>query len=160
MLFCTQALEAPPPTKPEVAIIFGQWKPNEMGPVDAVAFLRHAFGTLYSAFVQVETNDRKWAKVLVFATAVENFVTAALRMTKRMAITYANTVHTPEYRPPHPQTHLRFKFMTTEDDGGYTFSSKFAAAVAHVRSDRDTYLASLQARAQDARTEAGQAHPA
>ena len=57
MKFTRTVLQAPDAPRTTNAIIFGQWTQTDLGPEDARAFLRHAYGQFYHDFSNVDLKD-------------------------------------------------------------------------------------------------------
>ena len=116
MNFTTKGLKAPEPKTQEHAIIFGLWSRTRTGPEEAVAFLRHAFKELYTAFTKVETRAEKLHIVVVIANAVDSFIGAVRREAAAIRITFANNIYSSNrYSTPIK----KYKAFHFESDGRY-----------------------------------------
>jgi len=56
--FTRTVLGCPGPKNRQEAIVLNRWARNELGPEDARALIRHAFGRFYRDFSMVDTHDK------------------------------------------------------------------------------------------------------
>ena len=67
--------ESAPPLR-EKAIIFNEWKRNELAPPSACALIRHAYGQMYRDFTLVDTQSRPFNWKIIFARTLRRFRSA------------------------------------------------------------------------------------
>ena len=76
MKFTRAVLQAPDAPNATKAIIFGQWTQTELGPEDARAFLRHAYGEFYPHdFSNVDLKDHTFVWQYTYRNALLAFFT-------------------------------------------------------------------------------------
>ena len=56
--FTRTVLGCPDPSSRQQAIVLNRWTRKELGPEDARALIRHAFGRFYRDFSMVDTHDK------------------------------------------------------------------------------------------------------
>ena len=101
MTFTRVVLQAPQAPNVTKAIIFGQWSQTELGPEDACAFLRHAYGKFYHDFSNVDLKDHTFVWQYTYRDALLAFRDAALRYTHRIKVLHATCTYStlPETTP-------------------------------------------------------------
>jgi hypothetical protein len=93
---CTrEVLNAPPTPRTDKAITFGQWTQTKLGPEDARAFLRHAYGQFYHVhdFSNVDLKDHTFVWQYTYRNALLSFRDAALRYAHRIKILHATRIY-------------------------------------------------------------------
>ena len=101
MKFTRVVLQAPDAPNVTKAIIFGQWTQTELGPEDARAFLRHAYGQFYHDFSNVDLKDHTFVWQYTYRNALLSFRDAALRYAHRIKVLHATRTYStlPETTP-------------------------------------------------------------
>jgi hypothetical protein len=101
MHFCYTALSAPRTPDIAKAIILGLWKDDELGPEDARAFLRHAYGVFYDEFSVTDINSTPFVWQKVFRDALLSFRDAAFRRAQTIRRQFIHRVYStlPEQVP-------------------------------------------------------------
>ena len=79
-----------PPDITERAIIFGQWGPQKMGPMIALATLRHGWMVMYRLFTRVQTNAELFRQQKVYLLTLKSVRDAALRKGRELAIAHVH----------------------------------------------------------------------
>ena len=74
-----------PPLR-EKAIIFNEWKRNELAPPSACALIRHAYGQMYRDFTLVDTQSRPFNWKVVFARTLRRFHETLRQIAQRALI--------------------------------------------------------------------------
>ena len=77
-----------PPDIAERAIIFGQWNNRKMGPMIALATLRHGWMVMYRLFTRVQTNAEPFRIQKVYLLTLKSLRDAALRKGRELAIAH------------------------------------------------------------------------
>jgi len=131
------------------AIIFNEWRKDQLGPLDACAFVRHAVNVFYHDFTLVETNGRAFIPVYTFKRAVLNFRSAVLRYGQTLKEFKANReFSTLTDRVPEEALN-KFSKLISFDPGTHHFwlTDKFKKAVADAEKAADDYQKSQTAQA-------------
>jgi hypothetical protein len=77
--FITDTLKISPPSNRSRAIIFNEWGRNKIGPIEACAFIRHAFQHFIQDFVSIETNGTTFKPPHTFFRTITSFQHATIR---------------------------------------------------------------------------------
>ena len=95
--FTQRILGHPPPFHRKKAIILGQWGPTSadpLGPEDARAFLRHAFGAMYHDFANVDLKDIPFDCDHAYYSTLLSFQKAVLRKGHGFTLLYNTRFYT------------------------------------------------------------------
>jgi len=149
MKFTREVLQAPYTPRPDKAIAFGQWTQTELGPEDARAFLRHAYGQFYHDFSNVDLKDHKFVWQYTYRDALLTFRDAALRYAHRIKVLHATRIYStlPETTPLEARERYP-NIMTINADGSSKLTSAFQKAIDDAKAEADRVAA--QAAAQNA----------
>ena len=90
--FIRTVLGAPTPQRRTEAIVLNRWSANTIGPVEACAFIRHAFGVLYCALSAVDLKNRRFVWEFAFERLMLAFQNAVLRYGQRI-LRFHNSRH-------------------------------------------------------------------
>ena len=92
--FIRTVIGAPAPSQRTEAIVLNRWTANTMGPIDACAFIRQAFGVLYRHLSAVDLKKRRftWEFAFDFERLMLAFRDAGLRYGQRI-LRFHNSRH-------------------------------------------------------------------
>ena len=131
LYFTKQVLHALRPESETHALIFGVWKKNELGPEDARAFLRHAFGTFYRDFADVDMKQQKIIWQCTFHNALKSLESAVLRRARQIRLQYVNRKYSTLEKHVPPEELTRFTNLIGIDNTGVaTATPPFVRAIA------------------------------
>ena len=124
-----------------VCTTFNEWRKDQIGPIDACAFVRHAVNVFYQDFTAVETNGRAFIPVYSFKRTALNFRNAVLRYGQSLKEFKATREYsTLKDRVPE-ETLSKFPKLISFDPSNYHFSldANFKKAVAAAEKAADDY---------------------
>ena len=147
MTFTLEVLKAPYTPRPDKAIAFGQWTQTELGPEDARAFLRHAYGQFYHDFSNVDLKDHTFDWRYTYRDALLTFRDAALRYAHRIKVLHATRTYStlPETTPQEARERYP-NVITINADGSSKLTSAFQKAIDDARTEADRGAAGIAAR--------------
>ena len=90
--FIRTVLGAPAPQRRTEAIVLNRWSANKIGPIDACAVIRHAFGVLYCGLSAVDLKNRRFVWEFAFERLMLAFQNAVLRYGQRI-LRFHNSRH-------------------------------------------------------------------
>ena len=149
--FTTSILGAPQPHSMYLAIIFGQWRrsddPEPLGPEDARAFLRHAFGVFFHDFCNVTHKKIPLKLESTYLRSVTSFRNAVLRRGQSFAALYANRCYTTlPAETPEEERKKYSHIITIEKCGTYRLSSSLTNEVERAKQLLHTSLSNSRRR--------------
>ena len=137
--FTTDVLHHDPPLDSRNAIIFGVWSSGKLGPPDARAFLRHAYGQFYHDFSNVDLKHTHFTWQLTFYNAILSFRDAVLRYAVRLHRLHTSRAHTTLTDTAPQDTYTKFNNIITIDKSGtHKLSDEFENAIAQAKAQADT----------------------
>ena len=142
MKFTTSSAAGARRTHRTKAIIFGQWTQTELGPEDARAFLRHAYGEFYHDFSNVDLKDHTFVWQYTYRNALLAFRDAALRYAHRIKVLHATRIYStlPETTPLEARERYP-NIMTINADGSSKLTSAFQKAIDDAKAEADRVAA-------------------
>ena len=130
--------ESAPPLR-EKAIIFNEWKRNELAPPSACALLRHAYGQMYRDFTLVDTQSRPFNWKITFARTLRRFRSAVHRYAVSIRHFRAHRRFTSQPQQVPEEALKKFETLVVFDTPEYTFrlTQAFVGAVDAAEADAD-----------------------
>ena len=127
-----------PPIR-EKAIISNEWKSGEIGPPDACAIIRHAYGQMYRDFTLVDTLGRPFNWKVTFARTLRRFRSAVHRYAVSIRHFRAHRRFTSQPQYVSEETLKKFESLVIFDTPAYTFrlTQAFVSAVDAAEADAD-----------------------
>ena len=129
--FMRAVMHARAPPIREKAIIFNEWKSGEIGPPDACALIRHAYGQMYRDFTLVDTLGRPFNWKVTFARTLRRFRSAVHRYAVSIRHFRAHRRFTSQPQHVSEETLKKFETLVTFDTPAYTFrlTQAFVSAI-------------------------------
>ena len=120
--FCTTVLGTATPTNQTTAIIFNLWDRNNLGPVEARALVRHAFGRYYADSVAVAMKTKtNFSWQYTYRGALRNLEHAVRRYGQSVRLFTTWRQHTSRKRHVPEEALTQFKHLITFQPGGKSF---------------------------------------
>jgi hypothetical protein len=142
MKFTREVLKAPNSPNVARAIILGLWTPTELGPEDARAFLRHAFGAFYKDFAKVDILKTPFVWEATFLRAILSFQNAIGRRAQQIRYQYIRRTYSSLKNQVPREERERYPNLAKIDPTGIlTLSPTFTtarAAASRANEDRKT----------------------
>ena len=124
------SIDIPPPTNRTEAILFNLWETDILGPIEARATIRHAFGEIYRRFALVDLAKLRFDCTAAALSTLQSLRRAVIRRAASIRKMHANRLYT--HKPNViPQTEAE-KFpglITMSTDGCYTISETLERAI-------------------------------
>ena len=126
MDFITGIIGAPQPQNHMQACILGQWSAKELGPIEALAFLRHAFNQLYHDFSNVDLKNYTLDWLNTYRDALLSFRDAVLRRGRHTRLLYSHRRYTNlPSKVPKEEREKYSSLVSMSEDGNCTLTAEF-----------------------------------
>ena len=155
--FVTNVLQISAPRNQTLAIIFNLWGRDTLGPVDARALIRHAFGRYYADSVAVAMQTKtNFSWQYTYRGALRNLEHAVRRYGQSVRLFTTWRQHTSRKRHVPEETLTQFKHLITFQPGGKSF--QLTPAFQHALLDAENMIAQYHASQTADRARQGQHH--
>ena len=140
--FTKNVLKAPNPQDKRVAIIFGIWSHNTLGPEIARAFLRHAYNVFYHDFSNVDVKNGRFIWQVTFREAIYSFRNAVLRYAVRLRQLHYTRIYTNLTNQAPQEAYDRYpEVVHIEPAGKHKLTDAFQKAIDAAIDDANTAIA-------------------
>ena len=129
----------------DMLLIFNMKDPRpaqkEMVPVEARAFIRHAWNCFYRDFVMVETHKKPFVPEYTFKDTVENFTNAVMAYGETIHLFKVKRMYTSKKKHVPEEVLKQFPDLIKIQEGSYDFklTGKLTSALHRARSDARAY---------------------